>query len=234
MKTQSAVKRVLLACAVCGVLSAASMVQAGVLATTGYTGEAVTINFNGSNQSTAAVAFTGATFDGNPIDPFWCIDLAKHVPYPAWSISGYTAAPFQSAPLGFSAGQVQDLRNLFASRLGSAFADVQHTAAFQLAIWDVLFDNDRNLSTTGPGGFGVVTIGDPGTVGLAQGWVNALVGMAPSSFLLVQLTNPEHQNFITPGSAGGDVPEPAGIALLGIGLLAMMFVGRRRATATRK
>ena len=233
MKTQSAVKRALVACVTCGILSATAMVQAGVLATTGYTGEAVTINYNGSNQSTSAIAFTGATFNGNPIDPFWCIDLTKHVPYPAWSISGYTAAPFQSPPLGFSAAQVQDLRNLFASRIGSAFLDVQHAAAFQLAIWDVLFDNDHDLTTFGAGGFGVVSIGDPGTVGLAQGWVNALVGMAPSSFLLVQLTNPDHQNFITPGTGGGDVPEPAGIALLGIGLLAMTLVGRRRATARK-
>ena len=142
MKIQSMVRSALFACASLTLVSAAPILHAGVLATSGYTGEAVTINYNGSSQSTSAIAFTGATFDGNAINPFWCIDLSKHVPYPPWSINGYTAAVFQSAPLGFSSSQVQDLRKLFSSQLGSALSDVQHTAAFQLAIWDILFDND--------------------------------------------------------------------------------------------
>ena len=233
MKIQSIVKGALLACATCAILSAAPVLQAGTLQTTGWTGEYVTINYNGANQNTAALAFTGATFNGSPIDPFWCIDLTKHVPYPPWpapGIAGYTAATFQSAPLGFSAAQVQDLRKLFSSYLGSAFTDVQHTAAFQLAIWDLLFDDDHMLTTSGAGGFGVVSIGDPGTIGLAQGWINGvLADTGTSSFLLAQLTNPDHQDFITPGTLLLKVPEPAGIALLGVGLLAMALVRRRRA-----
>jgi hypothetical protein len=234
MKTQSAIKRALLACAAGGILSAASLVQAGVLATTGYIGEAVTINYNGSNQSTSAIAFTGATFDGNPIDPFWCVDITKHVPYPGWSISGYTAAIFQSSPLTFSAAQVQDLRTLFERHLPSSLT-AQSAAAFQLAIWDLLFDDaSHDLSTSGAGGFGV-TAGNAGTIGLAQGWINdTLANAGSSTFLLIQLTSRANQDFVTPGTGGGDVPEPAGIPLLGIGLLAMVLLGRRRATATRR
>jgi hypothetical protein len=230
MKILSIVKGALFACASLALASAATVANASVLYTSGYTGQAVTIEYNGVSQSTSAIAFTGATLDGNPIPDFWCIDLSKHVPYPPWSlpgIPGYTAATFQSAPLGFSAGQVQDLRNLFATKLGSAFTDAEHTAAFQLAIWDILFDDDRNLSTFATG-FGVVSIGDPNTVGLAQGWLNGLAALPASSFQLTQLTSTDHQNFIYPGTPFR-VPEPADVALVGIGLVAMMFFRRRRA-----
>ncbi len=238
MKIQSTIKRALVACAAGSLLSAAPFVQAGVLDTTGYVGEAVTINYNGSSQSTSAIAFTGATFDAVAINPFWCIDLAKHVPYPPWpgsGISGYTEAIFQSSPLTFTGAQVQDLRTLFERHLPSSLT-AQSAAAFQLAIWDLLFDDAfHNLSTSGAGGFGVVSIGDAGTVGLAQGWINdTLANAGSSTFLLIQLTSRANQDFITPGTGGGDVPEPAGIALLGIGLLAMVLLGRRRATATRR
>jgi len=235
MKTQSAIKRALLACAACGIVSAAPLVQAGTLgtlATTGYIGEAVTIDYNNVNQGTSAIAFTGATFNGNPIDPFWCIDLSKHVPYPGWSIPGYTADTFKSPPLGFNTTQVQDLRTLFQLHLPSTLT-AQNAAAFQLAIWDLLFDDDHLLNTYGLGGFGVVT-GNAGTLLLAQGLIDdALAKSGSSSFLLVQLTSEKNQNFITPGTLLR-VPEPAGIALFGIGLLAMVLLGRRRATATRK
>jgi len=228
MENQSAVKRALLTVAAFAALSVAPIGQAGILATTGWTGESVTIDYNGVNQSTAALAALGATFNGNPIDPFWCVDLAKHVPFPPWSITGYTLAPFETAPLVFSAPQQQNLRKLFSSQLGSAFTDAQHTAAFQLAIWDILFDNDNDLSTYGPGGFGVVSIGDPGTVPLAQGYINSLAGLPTSSFVLFQLTSGNNQDFITPGGSFR-VPEPAGIALLGAGLLALVLIRRRRA-----
>ena len=75
----------------------------------------------------------------------------------------------------------------------------------------------------------MVSIGDPGTVGLAQGWLNSLSGLPTSSFVLFQLTSRGNQDFITPGTPGLLVPEPTGIALLGAGLLAMVLVRRRRA-----
>jgi hypothetical protein len=231
-------KRALLLGAACAALTVASAGQAGTLTTSAQLGESVTISWNGVSESTAAIAFIGATFDGSPIDPFWCVDLTKNVPYPGWSLGGYTQATFQSSPLGFSPAQQLNLRRLFSNDYGFALTDANNAAAFQLAIWDLLFDTDLNLATyQGASGanntstFGVVSVSDSGagTLALAQGWINTAKGGTPptSAFVLSQFTSRENQDFVssTPPKL---VPEPTGLALLGAGLVSMMLVTRRR------
>jgi hypothetical protein len=104
--------------------------------------------------------------------------------------------------------------------------DAQHSAAFQLAIWDILFDNDGNLSTYGGAGQFGVSGGNAATIALAQSWLNTL-GSDSASFSLYQLTSSAHQDFITP-TVPGLVPEPSALPLLGAGLAAMMLAMRRR------
>lgn len=231
MKNGSILHRALLAGATCLALSATAVVQAGVLVINSISGEGVTINHNGANQGTTAGAFSG-TFDGNPLT-WWCVDLAKHVTVPGGPYNDYTAAPFQSPPLGFSAGPEADLERLFINDFGSALSSAQNSAAFQIAIWDILFDDDYGSSPTsistygGAGQFGL-SAGNANTIAIAQGWVNAL-GSGSSQYPLVQLTSPSHQNFVTP-TTPGLVPEPSAISLLGAGLIAMMLAIRRRET----
>ena len=169
------------------------------LTSSSLSGQGVTINVNGVSSGTTAGAFTG-TFDGGsgPVSIiFWCIDLFKHVSYPPFSYTGYTAATFESSPLTFNATQQLNLARLFTNEFRQALLDAQHSAAFQLAIWDILFDNDANLSTSGGTGFGVIRQCHHDC--LAQGYVNTL-GTDTPNYPLIQLTSREHQDFITPGS----------------------------------
>ena len=246
MKSDSILKRTLLVGAACAAMSFVSIGQAGMLSTAGWTGEYATISYNGVQESTAALAFTGATFNGSPIDPFWCIDITHSVPYPGWGPYSYDSGFFQAYPLTppdtFDNTQVGNLRKLFANHYPPDFTNANQTAAFQLAIWDILFDDDLNLSTYTTG-FGVVTISDggAGTIGLAQGWLGALGGQSPSSFVLTQFTptnyynpdgsvNPNHtQAFIDTNVLRlTTVPEPTGFALFGAALGAMALMMRRR------
>jgi hypothetical protein len=234
MKTKSILKRLLLAAAACAAMSLASVGQAGLLGSTNLYGDAVTISYNGAQTGTTAGAFEGATFNGGLIPPFWCIDLLDHVPYPPWVLPDYSAAPFQSPPLTFTSAEVSNLETLFSNQYsGTLFTSTDNAAAFQLAIWDILFDNDGNLSTYGASGFGVVSGSiAPGVVTLAQGWITAAETGPQNPYPLIQLTNssvPPYQNFTYPGPQG-EVPEPAGLALFGAGFIAMMFVTRRRRT----
>jgi hypothetical protein len=130
------------------------------------------------------------------------------------------------------------LARLFSNNFGDAFDDAQHSAAFQLAIWDILFDTDANLLTAGPAGFGAT--GNGTTIALAQSYIAALGGPVPS-LLAVQFTSREHQDFITPGLVPGlncapggcQVPEPSPLPLLVIGAAGMLFAMRRRIAVSR-
>lgn len=235
MKTESILNRILFAGVACAALCLPSVGQAGKLGTSvPIFGDPVTISYLGANTATAAGVFGGATFNGVPIPDFWCIDITHHVPYPPWTLNDYTQATFQSAPLSFSATQVSNLETLFFNDYnGSLFTSADNAAAFQLAIWDVLFDSDGNLSTYGnpPSTFGVVS-GASGALALAQSWITAAENPAHQhNFSLVQLTSSAgNQAFVYPNPRGQEAPEPTGVALLGAGLVAMLLATRRRRT----
>jgi len=237
MKKASFIKGAFVAAAASLALSAAPVAQAGVLTGSGISGEGVTITYNGAALATTAGVFTG-TFDQDGAGPIpvvnnlllWCIDIFQRVSNP-FSYPDYTAALYQSAPLTFSGARQQDLARLFFNNYGTALTNTQTKAAFQLAIWDILFDSDANLLTAGPAGFGAT--GNGATIALAQTYIAGL-GTGTPSLLAIQFTSDAHQDFITPGLIPGfncvtcQVPEPSPLPLLIIGAAGMLFAMRRR------
>lgn len=177
---------------------------------TGFAVGAQTFSLS-TGQSVQAGAFAG-TFNGNSI-VFWCAELEQNFSFG----NNYTYT--SSLP---DNGTFTALGQLFSAAFGGALTDATHSAAFQLAIWEVIYDSDRNLS--GAGGFRV-TGGNSATVALAQSWLNSMSNYT-DTYDIYLLSNGQHQNFITTR-----VPEPITLLLFGTALLAMVLVTRRRGFA---
>ena len=108
-----------------------------------------------------------------------------------------------------------------------ATASAMNSAAFQLAVWEILYDDDLSLFS---GSFHTNRTGNA-TDALAETWLEGLGGFADKGDIILY-TSGDHQDFIgrRPSS---DVPEPGPVELIGIGLVAMLASARRREAVRR-
>ncbi len=180
----------------------------GVLIGKGYANGSA--SFTTNLGSFNAGGFNG-TWNAQAIE-FWCIELTQTFSFNN-AYTNYVAAP-ENTPVLTALGQ------LFTLAHASALSDANHSAAFQLAIWELVYDSDHSLQS--PGAF-YVTGGNATARNIAQGWLSSLGPNSPDTWNLIFLTSSTHQDFL-----GLRVPEPAPIALLALAMLAMIMVRRRR------
>ena len=178
---------------------------------------------------------SGGTWRNGPVSGF-CVELNEAAPtetlryavgMPEDMIISYTGGT-----LGTTKGNY--LRELWAryynptwSRSGADFQTNRTAAAFAAAVWEIVYEDVPGSparydvtadGTTGLAGFLALNV-DTAT---ANRWLQSLDGCGPKADLRV-FTNCGAQNFLVA------VPEPATVALLGLGGLALI---RRRRTHT--
>lgn len=230
MQTRSFLRHVVLAGATAITLGGMMPVQATQLLTGGFVDSpALSFSVASPSYSGPAGGFSGIWDPSGAAIPinYWCFDL-QHVFSPG-STYDYSASILNNDALS----------RLFHEAGGSSGALTTNitSAAFQLAIWEIEYDSDRNLAT---GTFQVATPGGGDQLtayNQAQTWLAGLAGSVPDYIviLLSSTSTPQSQNFITDSQIPQrDLPEPSSLPLLGLGLAAMIFGMRRRGTQTKR
>jgi hypothetical protein len=182
------------------------------------------VNGGGHFNPGAAGAFnwtkTGGTYGGvsGTFDMF-CLELTETVQEPnsyTYKVVSPLVAPdgdgIFTFPMGAGkADQMAELWGRFRPTLN--IADANTAGAFQLAIWEIVYD--ANLTLNGVGDSLQITAA-PAVLAQAQGYLSAIDGTGPR-MTLDAFTNPTAQDQI--------VPSPSTVALLG---LSGLIIGRRR------
>jgi hypothetical protein len=153
---------------------------------------------------------------------FWCIELNQYFSLGTTYTDNYSPSVPDDEVFTL-------LGQLFHEAYGAARSDSMHSAAFQLAIWEIVYD--RTSLSLGGGTFQVTNInGHDDTVRLANEWLRDL-GNYTDNYMLIRLRSLSNQDFVTYGTPllrDNFVPEPAPFTLLGAAMLAMWTVVRRR------
>lgn len=180
----------------------------------------------GSTGGTNAFGFN-MTDSLGPLGSFvaWCLDLGNFLANTGAGAQDYkiTSDPFGNS-FGLDAAERARVQNVFDANFGSVDISVgNQAAAFQLALWDALYDGDWDLST---GAFQATA--SAAITGLAGDYLSAAAGWTGGRFYEMTFlestgTSPQRQNLVTVSVV--PVPAAGGLLLLALGGLAM---ARRR------
>ena len=178
---------------------------------------------NGLNVYLGSVLITGdlGTFES------YCVDLMHYEIPGANSITvDYMSNWNNSGTIphaNLSGGAASWLYNTYA--LG-AVGNRSRQAALSLAIWNSLYDNDYNVLTGS--GFWVTSLSNANYATLANAMLTSLASYkGPLGNAIWMRTANVRSNYAQDFIAPMPVPEPAALVVLGSGLLAAGFVGRR-------
>ncbi|MBL8086635.1 MAG: PEP-CTERM sorting domain-containing protein [Chthonomonas sp.] len=222
---------------ICFVAAVTSAAYAGTLSATYASsfGKNVQFTLSSANKDQGTVQWNGTRTGGtDTLVPAtynaYCVELGEFI-NTGVNTTHQNVTPLlgsSTVPGGvvFNSGRTDAMERLWGSYFGLVNT-AEKSAAFQLAVWEIAFDND--LSLTNASGNLVGRDRDASMSGIqldpvsqiAQGWLmNVATGAATQRQKLLLLSGQGTQDLITP------VPEPASIFAIAVG--AAMLARRRK------
>ena len=186
------------------------------------------------NYSVSAGQFTG-TLNGASFTTY-CLDLEENFSFNT-TYSDYNIVALDSK-------KALDIGKLM-TKWGGTVDNAHESAAFQVALWEIMYDTGSNYDLTGsffhPAGVFSETSGNDGIRSLAQSYLSDLGAVTSFQVSLLQSVDhyvgqgrhktfvPGTQDFLVATPTVTPVPEPSTYALMLAGLAGVGFVARRRA-----
>jgi hypothetical protein len=158
----------------------------------------------------------------------WCVDLLDNLTTPVLGTYTSTTTPF-SDPWSISSATQTVIKALFDTSYVNALTSAVNSAAFQLALWEIVYENPANAYnvSSGNGQFYTTTGGAVATA--ANNMLGNLNGPANNNFDVTywQSNIVGRQDLVTVS----EVPLPAAVWLFGSGLVGLGILSRKRRKA---
>lgn len=202
----------------------------------------VTLNFNGGTSNGTAkitsphlapgISETVQAYGFNMEDTSgvlgsfvaWCLDISHTIAQGVGYTYEVTSTPFSNS-FGLDAAQQSRVQNMFDANFGTLdYTNRQEAASFQVALWEVLYDDDYDISTGDfkATGSDLTKVAD--YLGLAQNYTGS---KAYNLTFLESTGSPQRQNLVTASA----VPVPAAGLLLFSALGGIAVMRRKRKAA---
>jgi hypothetical protein len=161
-------------------------------------------------------------------DIAYCIDLAQTINF-GTLYNDYTKSSLAADGV-LSSLRKGEIAQLFHGFYTTSLLNSTNSAAFQLALWEIVFETGSTLDVDGANTStrGVNYASNPDTPGsviaIADAWLAGLGALSTDTTGLYTYRSPEHQDQIVYHRT----PEPPTLIILGAGLGLIAFLARRR------
>ena len=155
--------------------------------------------------------------------PYWDDELSAFCVDIDTTLKSSASYDVQEGLGGFTSAQQQNLDRLFTGYYETSKSSAVHSAAMQLAIWEIIEETSAPLQLYSSGDFSSSSFN--GARGIADVWLADLGGLTGGGYEFFVLQSDRSQDLLSARRV--DVPEPGTLLLSVAGLLGMGLTRRR-------